>query len=186
MIVTRNRLVLGTVAAIAALAPASVSAAGAQSTAVGCNARGAMTWTSMTASYRVQLHIGMPEKMYTPAQVKNLHPKSGEVMMGGMMGMNSSMSMRGSSMHHLEAQICSKKTGSVIANAKPTIALVDDSAGDMMSKKLQVAMMQGIGRGLEDFHYGNNVTARSGHKFTVKVALNGETAVFRVQMPKGA
>ena len=185
MIVTRNRLALGTVAAIAALAPASVSAAGAQSTAVGCNARGAMTWTSMTASYRVQLHIGMPEKMYTPAQVKNLHPKSGEVMMGGMMGMNSSTSMGGSSMHHLEAQICSKKTGSVIANAKPTIRLVDDSAGGMMTK-LPVAMMQGIGHGLEDFHYGNNVTARSGHKFTVKVALNGQTAVFRMQMPKGA
>ena len=186
MIVTRNRPALGIVAAIAALAPASVSAAGAQSTAVGCNARGAMTWTSMTASYRVQLHIGMPEKMYTPAQVKKLHPKSGEVMLGGMMGMDSGMSMGGSSMHHLEAQICSKKTGAVIANAKPTITLVDDSAGGMMTKKLPVAMMQGIGDGLEDFHYGNNVTMPSGRKLTVKVTLNGQTAVFRVQMPKGA
>ena len=185
MIVTRNRVALGIVAAIVASAPASVSAAGAQSPVAGCNARGAMTWTATTASYRVQLHIGMPEKMYTPAEVKKLHPKSGEVMLGGMMGMNSGMSKGGTSMRHLEAQICSKQTGAVIANAKPTITLVDDSTGSMMSTKLPVAMMQGIGDGLEDFHYGNNVTMPSGRKVTVKVALNGQTAVFRAQLPKG-
>ncbi len=185
MIVTRNRMALGIVAAVAAIAPVNVSAASAHSTVAGCNARGAMTWTTTTASYRVQLHIGMPEKMYTPAEVKKLHPKGGEVMMGGMMGMNSGMTMRGRSMHHLEAQICSKQTGAVIANAEPTITLVDGSMGSMMTKKLPVAMMQGIGHGMEDFHYGNNVTMPDGHKLTVRVTLNGETAVFRVQMPKG-
>ena len=185
MMLTRNRLALGTVAAVAALAPATASAAGLQHAAAGCNARGATTWTRTTTSYRLQLHVGMPEQMYTPAQVKKMHPKSGEVMMGGAMGMSSGMSMSGGSMRHLEVQICSKKTGAVIANAKPTITLVDESKGGMMTK-VPVAMMQGIGHGMEDFHYGNNVTMPGGRKFTVKVTLNGETAVFRVQMPKGA
>ena len=52
-----------------------------------------MTWTATTASYRVQLHVGMSEKMYTPAEVKKLHPKSGQMMIGGTMGMGSGMSM---------------------------------------------------------------------------------------------
>ena len=186
MTVTRSRLALGIVAAIAAIIPASVSAAVAQNTAAGCNASGAMTWTATTTSYRVQLHVGISEKMYTPAEVKKLHPKSGEVMIGGTMGMGSDMSMPSTSMHHLEVQICSKQTGAVIANAKPTITLADNSMGAMMAKKLPVAMMLGIGHGIEDFHYGNNVTMPSGHKLTVKVALNGETATFRLQLPKGA
>ena len=59
------------------------------------------------------LHMGLPEQMYMPAEVKTMHPKSGEVMVGGSRAMGG-MAV-GSENHacHLEVQMCSRKSGAV-------------------------------------------------------------------------
>ncbi len=178
---TRTRLVVA--ASILLLAAgASVSALGASATSsvVGCKSEPGAEATT-TASYRFLLRIGMQEKMYTPTQVKKLHPKSGEVMLRGTMSAMGQMAM--GSMRHLEVQICSRRDSAVIANASPTIFLIDPVSKAGAAIKVPVAVMEGIGKGLADLHYGNNVEMAAGHhRYTVKVSLRGETATFHVHL----
>lgn len=138
---------------------------------------GAGGQTKKTASYVMVMHVGPMEEMYTPAEVKTKHPKSGEVMVGGAMSIGS-MKM-GKALGHLEVQICSRSTGKVVANAIPSIT-VEDTAG-ITAEHVPVAMMTGVGEGMADMHYGNNVSMPAGHTFTVTVALGKERAVFRVR-----
>ena len=174
MMITRCRPTLAAFALVAALAPATAIAAPNDSSSAGCNG-GAGTSLVATQNYRFQFHIGMPERMYTAAQVKKMHPKSGEMMISGDMTM-AGMSMGSTSAtRHLEVQICSKKTGAVITNAHPTIT-VKDSMG--MVTHVAPATMRGVNAGMGDIHYGNNVKTPIGQAFTTKVALHGETAVF--------
>lgn len=152
--------------------------AAAKPALAGCAAGGGKQ-ISFTRSYRFALHVGMPEKMYTPAQVRKMHPKSGEVMLRGKMG---GMKM-GGAMRHLEVQICSRKTRAVVTNANPTIVVVDETAHGM-AMKVPAAVMKGVGEGIADLHYGNNVSMPAGHRFRVTVRLKGQRVVFHVTSPK--
>ena len=169
-------------AAVALGALALTTTATARQAAVGCKAEAGIQLAA-TASYRFTLHVGMPEKMYTPAQVRKMHPKQGEVMLRGSMSMGG-MSM-GGSMRHLEVQICSKTTNGVITNANPAIVVVDNTAKSM-PVNVPIAVMQGIGKDVADLHYGNNVTMPAGHRFTVTVDVKGQRIAFRVTSPKAA
>ena len=122
MKITRSHPVVGAISLVAALAPATASAARDNSRSAGCKG-GTGTSLVTTPNYRFQLHIGMPEKMYTVAQVKKMHPKSGEMMVSGDMSMAGMSMGSNSATRHLEVQICSKKTGAVITNAHPTITV---------------------------------------------------------------
>lgn len=175
---TRCRLTLGALALGAALAPATASAARDDGSAAGCKG-GAGTSLVTTQSYRFQLHIGMPEKMYTADQVKSMHPKSGEMMVSGDMSM-AGMSMGATNTtRHIEVQICSKKSGAVITNVHPSITL----KGSMgMATHVPSATMRGVNAGMDDTHYGNNVKMPMGQALTIRVALRGETAIFH-KMP---
>jgi hypothetical protein len=43
--------------------------------------------------------------------------------------------------------------------------------------------MEGVAAGTADLHYGNNLTMKPGHRYTVAVTVKGETATFRVKTP---
>ena len=119
--------------------------------------------------------------MYTPAQVKAKHPKSGEVMVSGqMMGMHVSMS----SQRHLEIHICSRSSGKVVTGAHPLITFEDQTAKSMKMTMVPVAAMYGIKQGPSDYHYGNNVTVTAGHSYEDTVKLNGQTARFKTKVAK--
>ena len=77
---------------------------------------------------------------------------------------------------HLEVHICSSD-GRVVTNADPTITLRDAAAGGAPTK-ISVATMQGIGQGVSDLHYGNNVPAARGHHYIVTVTLDGAVGRF--------
>lgn len=123
--------------------------------------------------------------MYTADQVKSKHPKSGEVMVGdGMsMGGSGSMSMRGGSTSmggmasHLEVHVRARATGKVVTNVTPTISLTDTTA-KAMAAKLDVMAMEGIGEGIADLHYGNNVSLTLNHVYEVVVKVKHEQATF--------
>jgi hypothetical protein len=132
--------------------------------------------TAKTKSYEFKLSIGMPEKMWTPAQVKSKHPTSGEVMLSGSMG--GAMSMGGAA-RHLEVHITSRSSGKVVSGAHPSISAIDTSVKDAMTIKVAVAAMEGVSAGAADLHYGNNVHLIAGHTYRITVTLNGERAVFR-------
>ena len=82
----------------------------------------------------------------------------------------------------MEVHICSRATGKVVQNAQPAITVVDNTSKGM-SDHVPVAEMEGIGAGVADLHYGNNVTMPAMHRYTVTVTLNGEKAVFSFTRP---
>jgi hypothetical protein len=97
---------------------------------------------------------------------------------------NDSMSMGGMSMsaanRHLEVHVASRRTDKVVTNVRPTITLTDTSAmgGMAMSDKVNAMAMQGIGEGVADLHYGDNVKLTAGHVYKVVVTVKGEKATF--------
>ena len=168
---------------LAVLAPATALGTVTNAAATGCKVdSGAQS--ARTSSYRFVLRVGMPEQMYTPAQVTKMHPKHGEVMLRGRMNGMGGMSM-GGSMRHLEVQICTRPSHTVITTANPTITVKDDSSMGMATK-VPVTVMQGVGAGTADLHYGNNVAMKPGHRYTIKVTHKGQTATFHTQVPKAS
>ena len=136
-----------------------------------------ITKHATTKSYLLTLDVGPGESMYTQAQVKSMHPKSGEVMLGSG-AMAGSMAMAGGNERHLEVHVTSRTTGKVVTNVTPQISVVDKTAMTMTTK-LHVVAMEGIGAGTSDVHYGNNVSVTRGHVYDVTVIVRGETARFQ-------
>jgi hypothetical protein len=165
----RNLLLASTVCALAA---AAIGAGGAFATSGSC----ASGTIAKQGQYVFALSIGPTETMYTPAEVKSKHPKSGEVMLAGkMVGGMAGMDMTTGPQRHLEVHIC-KTAGQVVTGAHPTITV----NGAMVP----VAVMEGVGEGVSDYHYGNNVNLKPGQKVTVVVKLNGQTATFHTTVSK--
>lgn len=134
-----------------------------------------------TKTYVFSYMLGPFTQMYTPAQVKAKHLKTGEVMVSGqMMGMHGSMS----SQRHLEVHICSRASGKVVTDAHPSITFEDLTAKSMKMTVVPVAAMYGIKQGPSDYHYGNNVTVTPGHTYQTTVKLNGQTATFKTKVSK--
>lgn len=144
--------------------------------AVPAAAAGDIHLTRLTASYNLTLSVGPKETMYTAAEAKAKHLKSGEVMLDDSMG---GMAM-GAGNRHLEVQVRSRKTSRVLSLRPSSITLTDTSAasGMAMADKLQVMAMEGIGKGMADLHYGNNVKLTAGHAYKVVVIVKGEKATF--------
>ena len=134
-----------------------------------------------TKSYIFKLSIGMPEQMWTPAQVKAKHPKTGEVMLTGPM--DGGMSMSGST-RHLEVHIYSRATGKVVEGAHPTITALATTVKDGTMITISAAEMKGVASGASDLHYGDNVDLIGGHLYRVTVTLRGERAVLAARAPK--
>ena len=44
-------------------------------------------------------------------------------------------------------------------------------------------MMAAVGKGLGDYHYGNDVVLKPGGKLTVTVTVKGQRAVFHATVP---
>ena len=79
-----------------------------------------------------------------------------------------------------EVHVASRGTGKVVPDAQPAIALTDTSgmSGMAMSEKVNATAMQGIGEGIADRHYGDNVKLTAGHMYKVLVKVKGEKATF--------
>jgi len=70
-----------------------------------------------------------------------------------------------------------------VKGAHPRI-VVTDTTGKRVTMAVPVAVMEGVGEGASDLHYGNNVTLAAGHKLVVKVLLNGQQAVFHATVAR--
>lgn len=143
-------------------AAAPAAGKGVAQSATACAAQAGSQTVSTPAHYFV-MHLGPREAMYSMTQVRSMHPNSGEVMVGGAMGAGTSMSgaggmsgMAAGSARHLEVKICDRRTGAVIRSSGVRMTIADTTTNGM-AKAMSVAMMQGVGAGANDLHYGNNV-----------------------------
>jgi hypothetical protein len=150
-----------------ALAASPVAAAGPQIMA-----------TAIVASYRVVLMIGPNEPMYTLADYRAHHYKSGEIILKGMMPPMMTMAPGGMLVsHHLEVHLYNTHTGAVVASASVSIKLTDRHTNKGML--VTPLLMQGIGAGKQDIHYGNMVLLMTAH-YLVDVWINGHHVRYAV------
>ena len=153
-----------------------VCALGAALLIVSSASAAVITRTATTTTYKLTLNVGPVETMYTQADVKAKHPTSGEVMVGSSMGGGMS---KGAANRHLEVHVTARATGKVVTNVMPTIVLTDaNSMGMGMPEKVNAMAMEGIGEGVADLHYGDNVKLTLGHVYKVVVTVKGEKATF--------
>lgn len=171
-----GRYLAALTAVTAAIAGVTASATAARRPATDCKVEHDMH-LALARSYRFVLRVGPVENMFMPYQMRASHPRHGEVMLRGQMV----MPMHGP-LHHLEVHICFRRTHVVVTNAKPTIVLRDNTA-DGHPRKLPVAVMQGIGQGSSDLHYGNNVAMPHHHRYTIRVACKGQRVIFHIAAP---
>jgi hypothetical protein len=158
--------------AVLVIAAATLVAASSSSAAT-------ITRTAKTARYSLTLNVGSAETMYTQADVKKMHPTSGEVMIGGSMSMAGSMAaMKGEVERHLELHVVARSTGATVTNVMPTISLTDTSGMAMAATKVDAVAMQSVTKGASDRHYGNNVSLTLGDEYKASVVVNGEKASF--------
>ncbi len=148
-----------------------------------------VTAASKTQHYRLTLQIGPTETMYSEAEAKAKHLTSGEIMLSGKMaggppGMDPAMSsmMPMSGMRHVELHVYSLDTGKVVTDARVAIVLM---GADKKRHTVPVARMYGVGDGLDDLHYGNNIAIGAG-SYAVDATVNGEAARFSVTVPPGS
>ncbi len=187
-------LSLSVIAALAGCGSSSSSTKSTSSTssnsasaslAAGCRAGAAADQTVRTAAHVFLLHVGPGESMAMPADVKAKHLTSGEMMLGGSMaGMSPGASSGSSTPRHLEVHICDRATGKVLTGAMPVITLAPSPGRS--AQPVPVMVMEGIGAGVSDLHYGNNVTMRRGGAYVITVRVGSDHAVFKYAMPRGA
>ena len=111
-----------------------------------------------------------------PYQVRASHPRHGEVMLRGRMTTDISM-LTGGPVRHVEVQICTRRTRAVVTNARPRIVVHDLTKRNAVT--LPVAVMEGIGEGVADLHYGNNVAIPRRHRFVITASWRTDRAIFR-------
>ena len=99
-------------------------------------------------------------------------------MLGGAMAMIDNVP-GGMRIYDLAVHVCTK-SGAVVTQLKPTIAV---QAAGGKAANVPVAMMAAIGKGLGDYHYGNDVVLKPGGKVTVTVTVKGQRAVFHATVP---
>jgi hypothetical protein len=168
---TPRRISIGCVLAAAALATPPFSSARAPA---GCS-RAPGKQLAASRHYIFTLFVGPAENMDMPYQVRASHPKHGEVMLRGQMTTDVSM-LSGGPVRHVEVQICAQNTRTVVTNASPKIVVHDLSRHKVVS--LQVAAMEGIGEGVSDLHYGNNVALPRRHRFVINASWRTDGATF--------
>ena len=158
------------VAASALAAPALAQPAKAKACSSGSTAK--------TASYQLALKLGPRQEMYMPSEVQARKIKSGQVMLGGSMAMVDAKP--GYKVFDLAVYVCTK-SGAIVTQLKPTIEV---RAMGAKPQKMDVAMMAAVGKGLSDYHYGNDVALKPGAKVTVIVTVKGQRAVLHATAPK--
>jgi hypothetical protein len=130
-------------------------------------------------SYVVALRLGARMDMYLPDEVRERNIKKGQVMLGGAMAMIDRVPP-GTRIYDLQVRVCTS-SGAVVTQLKPKIVL--QPAGEK-ARNVAVAMMAEVGKGLSDYHYGNDVTLKPGSRVTVTVTFKGNRAVLRATVPK--
>jgi len=85
---------------------------------------------------------------------------------------------------HLELHVLDRRTGRVVADATVTITYQLMGAMGAMGNtptRVPVAVMEGVGAGLADLHYGNNVAMPPG-AYRVVARVAGAAVTYRVRV----
>jgi len=179
----QDRMKTYSVALLAVALMAGSTAAGATGVAARSQATtlGTVTIPVIAGGYRITLMIGPREAMYTQAEARRTHPKTGEIMLRGSMmmgGMGMGMAMPN---RHLEVHVLDRRTMRPASN--PMVSITYQALSPMMMRPVSVpvAVMVGLSMDMSDIHYGNNVSMAGG-TYRVSVHVNRAYATYAVRL----
>jgi len=129
-------------------------------------------WTRIatTQSYLVVANVLPGEEMYTKAEVASEHPIEGELC---IIGLGAPV---GPLIRHVEAHIYDRLTGLPLTGVTPQITLVDRGTG--RPTNVPPTLMQDLGIGALDIHFGNNIAIPSNSDLRLTVTIGNEEATF--------
>lgn len=136
---------------------------------------GATVTASVRAGpYRLTLKIGVAQKLYSPAEIGLQHPRRGEqvLRMPVIRAMHSTPPTAS-----LALYVYSIANGKTIS-AVPVAMTITSPAGAVL-QRVPAALLQGIGEGPADRHFGANVTLPAG-SYRVLVRVGHLSAVFDI------
>lgn len=145
---------------------------------------GKVTVPVTAGSYRLTLVIGPMEPMYTMAQYQRTHPKTGEIMLRGAMVMGKAGMGMGMPNRHLELHVLNLRTMRVVTDAMVSITyqpVAPMGAMAMRPQNVPPTLMVGIGKGMSDAHFGNNVYMPRG-EYRIVAHVNNAHATYDVRL----
>ena len=134
-----------------------------------------------TAARTYVLHVLRPEKIFTRAEAARLRPRKGEVIVRGSLPARACVGSAAQT--HVSVHILARASAEAVWRPYPlrvTLAL----AGQRQ-RPVAVALMQGVGKGLCDRHYGTNLRLENGRKYRLTATLGGETVAFDFRADAG-
>jgi len=131
-----------------------------------------------TATRAFVLHVLPPERIFTSGQAAELTPKEGEVIFRGALV---DEARAGSpSQTHVSVHILDRRRGDAVWEPYPLRVRLGPADGEEV-RPLDVALMEGIGEGVCDRHYGTNVRLDAGRRYQLSATLGSETVRFNFE-----
>lgn len=136
-----------------------------------------------TAARTYVLHVLRPEKIFTRAEAARLRPRKGEVIVRGSLP---TQARAGSAAQtHVSVHILARASAQAVWRPYPLRVTLALAGQRQRPVAVAVALMQGVGKGLCDRHYGTNLRLENGRKYELTATLGGETVAFAFRADSG-
>jgi hypothetical protein len=130
-----------------------------------------------TASRTFLLRTLTAQRIFTKAEAAAAKPTHhGEVILRGALTPRARAGTR--SQTHLSVYVFDRGSGRLVWEPYPLRARLRRADEQAPGRSIAVALMQGVGRGVCDRHYGTNVRLVAGERYTLTATLGRETVVF--------
>jgi hypothetical protein len=130
-----------------------------------------------TATRTFVLRVQAAERIFTRAEAATAKPNHhGEVIVRGALPRAARTASR--SQTHVSVHVFDRGTGSAVWEPYPLRVRLGRATEQAPGRPLVVALMEGVGKGSCDRHYGTNVRLEAGQRYTLTARLGSETVVF--------
>jgi hypothetical protein len=130
-----------------------------------------------TATRRFVLRVVAAERIFTRAEAASAKPSHhGEVIVRGALPRAVRAGSR--TQTHVSVRVFDRGTGKAVWEPYPLRVRLRRATEQAPGRPLAVALMEGVGKGTCDRHYGTNVRLEADQRYTLTATLGSDTVVF--------
>jgi hypothetical protein len=130
-----------------------------------------------TAARTFVLRVLAAETIFTRAEAATAKPNHhGEVIVRGALPRAVRTASRAQT--HVSVHVFDRRTGSAVWEPYPLRVRLRRATEEAPGRPLALALMDGVGKGSCDRHYGTNVRLEAGQRYTLTATLGSDTVVF--------
>lgn len=168
------------VALVAAAALAATDVAPAKGVAR-CEVKGPLR---QSATRAFVLRVRAPQRIFTKAEAATAKPEHhGELIVRGALPRAARAGTR--SQTHVSIHVRDRETGRVLWEPYPLRVRLRRASEQAPGRALAVALMEGVGKGVCDRHYGTNVRLEAGQRYILTATLGSDTVSFSLEAAEG-